>query len=635
MEVVKVEQHTIYQHGDNSTSNCYLSNQTLSCVKSGTGVLHQQQQNRTFSEDDSDLEPINSPIPYNKPITAKQSQQQPFTSVADSIAAGLTNNLYAYDLMRHRPNNQSTTIFSSDNSLNDSESTLISSQQSSKPHQPLASPKNKMSVIEETQQRPQFTTCTTIQIPDNDIDQELSHMNSTKSPSGNVANNKSSTLPAGAKPSFTLNLRSPTSPPPQFPAIPEKDLNEQHANFTVVRSGEIVEKNGTYYSTDGTVRGYSGTVKKIANSKSLKEIFEKHKELEQQHELEYEQELKQKMEREQREQDKAQVRIQQEQMKRQQQLMLAKQANKIEATAQEVAQQQQQQPKVNFKSTLSSIIANEKRSSLPAKGNMRPNFFTPKPFVKQQMNVTQTSSVSSPASAVDDELQKKLENRRQSIQAAQKKQEEKLQQKALQKKLAEQMVVNVPMPHIYENSTNLQIDIKSFNSLSSESTSNSIMSSSSSASSSKHNSQASPIMHFVPPPAPPMEGFHNDTNKAMSDSSSSSSLSISSTDSSTTNNQKLKTIRPKHRPQEHNIDRVSMLLDELKSVVPRVEEGSNLVIERTPKPASKVGPSTAPKNFNSHILKAINQKNQIVDSRDSLLDSIKGFSFNSLRRTGN
>lgn len=640
MEVVKVEQHTIYQHEDNNNSSCYLSNQTLNCVKSGTGVLHQHQQNRTFSEDDSDLEAINSPIPYNKPITDKQSQHQPFTSVADSIAAGITNNLYNYDLMRNRPNNQSTTIFSSVNSLNDSESTLISSQQSvtipsiSKPSQPLASPKHKMSVIQETQQRPQFTTCTTIQIPDNDIDQELSHINGSKSLSGNdITNNKSSTLPAGAKPSFTLNLRSPTSPPPQFPAIPEKDLNEQHANFTVVRSGEIVEKNGTYYSTDGTVRGYSGTVKKIANSKSLKEIFEKHKELEQQHELEYEQELKQKMEREQREQDKAQVRIQEEQAKRQQQLMLAKQANRIEATTQEVAQQQQQ-PKVNFKSTLSSIIANEKRSSLPANSNMRPNFFTPKPFVKQQMTVTQTSSVSSPASAVDNELQKKLENRRQSIQAAQKKQEEKLQQKALQKKLAEQMVVNAPMPHIYENTANLQIDIKSFNSLSSESTSNSIMSSSSSASSSKHNLQVSPIMHFVPPPAPPIEGFHNDTNKAMSDSSSSSSLSISSTDSSTTNNQKLMTVRPKHRPQENNIDRVSMLLDELKSVVPRVEEGSNLVIERTRKPESKVGPSTAPKNFNSQILKAINQKNQIVDSRDSLLDSIKGFSFNSLRRTG-
>jgi len=209
LEVVKVEQHTIYQHEDNNNSSCYLSNQTLNCVKSGTGVLHQHQQNRTFSEDDSDLEAINSPIPYNKPITDKQSQHQPFTSVADSIAAGITNNLYNYDLMRNRPNNQSTTIFSSVNSLNDSESTLISSQQSvtipsiSKPSQPLASPKHKMSVIQETQQRPQFTTCTTIQIPDNDIDQELSHINGSKSLSGNdITNNKSSTLPAGAKPSL-------------------------------------------------------------------------------------------------------------------------------------------------------------------------------------------------------------------------------------------------------------------------------------------------------------------------------------------------------------------------------------------------------------------------------------------------
>ena len=66
---------------------------------------------------------------------------------------------------------------------------------------------------------------------------------------------------------------SPTSPPPQFPAIAESEINEIHGNYTVVRSGAIIEKNGTYYSNDGTIRGYSGTVKKMANSKTLNEIF--------------------------------------------------------------------------------------------------------------------------------------------------------------------------------------------------------------------------------------------------------------------------------------------------------------------------------------------------------------------------
>jgi hypothetical protein len=41
------------------------------------------------------------------------------------------------------------------------------------------------------------------------------------------------------------------SSPPQFPAIGEDEINELHPNYTVVRSGDIIEKNGTYYSSDG------------------------------------------------------------------------------------------------------------------------------------------------------------------------------------------------------------------------------------------------------------------------------------------------------------------------------------------------------------------------------------------------
>ena len=73
-------------------------------------------------------------------------------------------------------------------------------------------------------------------------------------------------------------LRFPSSP--HFPAIGENQVNERHQNYTVIRSGDIIEKNGTYYSADGTVRGYSGTVRKIANSKTLSEIFARQKELE-------------------------------------------------------------------------------------------------------------------------------------------------------------------------------------------------------------------------------------------------------------------------------------------------------------------------------------------------------------------
>ena len=154
-----------------------------------------------------------------------------------------------------------------------------------------------------TEVRPQYSTASLIQSNMYKLDEygeesELDQLNLSHNSSSSSCNKKHSTLPARLNPpvaGFSLNLRSPTSPPPQFPAIGENEINEQHQNYTVVRSGEIIEKNGTYYSSDGTVRGYSGTVKKIANSKTLNEIFEKHKELEQQHEREYELELQQKI----------------------------------------------------------------------------------------------------------------------------------------------------------------------------------------------------------------------------------------------------------------------------------------------------------------------------------------------------
>lgn len=70
-----------------------------------------------------------------------------------------------------------------------------------------------------------------------------------------------------------LKLRSPSSPLPQFPAICENEVNQTHGNYVVVRTGDIIEKNGIYYSSDGTIRGYSGTVKKMAGSKTLNEVI--------------------------------------------------------------------------------------------------------------------------------------------------------------------------------------------------------------------------------------------------------------------------------------------------------------------------------------------------------------------------
>ncbi len=106
-----------------------------------------------------------------------------------------------------------------------------------------------------------------------------------------------------------LSLRSPTSPLPQFPAIASDEVNEQHQGFTVVRTGDIIEKNGTYYSSDGTVRGYSGTVRKIAQSKTLDDVFRKHKELEQLHEREYELEMQKKVKEEMRAQAAASAKL--------------------------------------------------------------------------------------------------------------------------------------------------------------------------------------------------------------------------------------------------------------------------------------------------------------------------------------
>jgi hypothetical protein len=183
----------------------------------------------------------------------------------------------------------------------------------------------------------------------------LKSLNETKSNFENIYVDES------AKTKTLSLLRSPSSPPPQFPAIGANELNETHQNYTVIRSGDIIEKNGTYYSNDGTIRGYSGTVKKLASSSTLNEVFIKQRELEQQHEKEYELELMQKAEEE-------------KQLKADQNALIA--ANIKDNSCKQQQQQQQHLPKTNSytnlngnlglnksRVSLGNIITNEKRTN--------------------------------------------------------------------------------------------------------------------------------------------------------------------------------------------------------------------------------------------------------------------------------
>lgn len=154
------------------------------------------------------------------------------------------------------------------------------------------SPKRRTAVIEV---RPEYSRSSLIRISEVDVQPSIqkplelrvndsfNFENHDSEKEDNIAPLKTSQIP--------FNLRSPSSPLPQFPAIGENEINEMHGNYVVVRSGDIIEKNGIYYSSDGTIRGYSGTVKKMAGSKTLNEVFQKQQELEQIHEKEYQLEL--------------------------------------------------------------------------------------------------------------------------------------------------------------------------------------------------------------------------------------------------------------------------------------------------------------------------------------------------------
>ena len=171
---------------------------------------------KTFSEDDfSDLESIKTPnSPKGNTLSRYQQYLNKNTTLDDSIKTKDLNN------------NLNETLKYEDNKI-------------------------QIKKVASTEVRPEFTTSL------------LSYVN-TVAPNEYVKLKPIKELPLNQS-TKTHFIRSPSSPLPQFPAIGENEMNEQHQNYTVVKSGEIIEKNGTYYSTDGTVRGYSGTVKKIAN----------------------------------------------------------------------------------------------------------------------------------------------------------------------------------------------------------------------------------------------------------------------------------------------------------------------------------------------------------------------------------
>ncbi len=229
--------------------------------------------------------------------------------------------------------------------------TLVSSTEILDQHiQNKNSPSNFVVLRQKQQQQPS----------NNDIKSVSSSMSPQSSTLLLKSNFENIYVDESAKTKTLSLLRSPSSPPPQFPAIGANELNETHQNYTVIRSGDIIEKNGTYYSNDGTIRGYSGTVKKLASSSTLNEVFIKQRELEQQHEKEYELELMQKAEEE-------------KQLKADQNALIA--AN-IKDNLYKQQQQQQQLPKTNSytnlngnvginksRISLGNIITNEKRTN--------------------------------------------------------------------------------------------------------------------------------------------------------------------------------------------------------------------------------------------------------------------------------
>ena len=317
---------------------------------------------------------------------------------------------------------------------------------------------------------------------------------------------------------------------------------------------------------------------------------------------------------------------------------------------------------------IGSIIANEKRYSL---GNATTSLTSNSNIFKFNKSAYKPQPSDKNTSLIDDELSKKLENRRQSILASQQQQQLKQQQKMQQKLLMHQKQ-QLNEEKLVETTVNLQIDVKSSSSLSSESASNSTRSSASSSSSPSSTSSSlnahnyltkSPLPALLsqsPLPHPVLKPVdNNQINVHSHSSSSSSSLSTCSNESG----------KAKAFTKSPNNGIHSLLLNELKSVVPLIDTENTPIGRSTVKKSASLitlasnmstaevtfdennnknsiqslsevktgstGPVVAPKNFTPDALKSITIKNQVVNMRENLLDSIKCFSANSLKKVAN
>lgn len=475
------------------------------CVRSFYGAVTDH---KIFSEDDqSDLDSIkalNSPMvttsPLNQSKYSVQNMSNQITKIVinKNLESKNTHNNSAIqlkletkipDVLVEATNRSSVQPYDAEPEIILSKTDSDEETQIDIDLDKFQTPKKQTAVIEV---RPEFETSSLIKLADKSTDDK-----------------KTNTIQR-----LNLNLKSPVSPPPQFPALNEKDINEQHQNYTVVRHGDIIEKNGIYYSTDGTVRGYSGIVKRLANSKVLNEVFQKQQELEQQHEKEY----------------------------------------KLELERRELEKQKQ-----NTRSSLCAVVENEKKI---ASNQIK--------TVQYRKNIDNRPVVKT---TIEDELVKKLESRRQTI----------------------------------ANQINLEVDTSSSRTASTNS----------SLTLDNCSAQNSPQSYFM------SQNLHSISQRK---NTPSFVMSAKARDS----NSNVNKVNQDNLTQSRN-----SLFEEIKSSISELEsqsDNSKSLSHLSTFQTKNVRPNVAPKNFNSNTKENIENKKQILNARDDLMDSIKSFSVTSLKK---
>lgn len=518
----------------------------------------------------------------------------------------------------------------------------------------LIKPVVKRTAVIET--RPEYTTSTLIQ--SNKLNEYIiplsvtsfcsnsSNKHDFKIIENSLINSQNECKNSSKRGSLQFILRSPSSPPPQFPAIGANEINELHQNYTVVRSGDIIEKNGIYYSSDGTIRGYSGTVKKLANSKALNEVFLKQQELEQFREKECENELEKKKANKDYSDNSN--------------LMLVG-LNKANESAVPINNSPSNlknvlcSNKMKQKNSLGNIIANEKKanSSVKTKSNI---------FKINVENSTVNESLLEKIK-LDEELSKKLENRRQ-IMVNQLNTETK-------PSLTVSMCSNL---HIDTNTNTNQSTFSSHNLLSLQTISccNSPITNETFAKSSfekKFDSSNTNIEHY--------QKLSKNQNQSLSKSSSNSSIELNKSynqkngsqtsfvmsakfKTNLVSNQKLINSKNAHEksfingnylPNEPKPNFSSIAYKNKKTDNLNFAQSNQPFIYTAPQPphlaclseficepnivSSSAVPPVAPKNFRNDTLATINKKNQLLNNRENLLESIKRFNVSNLKKIKN